>query len=244
MPARTTYVTLAALAGLAALAWGYLVSAPMPMPATSGGLRTGHYAALSFAMWFVMMVGMMTPSVAPAVLLFDRVNRRGHPATPHTRTACFVAGYLAMWLGFSLLATVLQIELIAAGWIDAMGVSTRPLGTAVILLAVGLYQWLPTKVTCLEHCRAPADFIVAAHRPGARGAFAMGLHHGLYCLGCCWLLMGLLFVGGVMNLAWVAAIAALVMVEKMLPQGQFARRAIGAVAIVAAIGVLATQHTS
>lgn len=236
---RPGLVSLAALAMLAALAWAWLVTSPMPMPATSGGLRTAHYAISTFTMWFVMMVDMMTPSVAPTVLLFDRVNRRGARDAPSTRTACFLAGYLAAWLAFSLLATVLQVELIDAGWIDAMGVSARPLGTALVLAAVGVYQWLPAKSACLEHCRAPVEFIVAAHRPGARGALVMGLHHGLYCLGCCWLLMGLLFVGGVMNLAWVAAIAALVMAEKLLPGGQWTRRVIGAVALGAAVTVAA-----
>ena len=240
MPERATLITLAALAALVALAWGYLLAAPMPMPATSGGLRTSHYALYTFAMWFVMMVGMMTPSVAPTVLLFDRVNRDG---TGYTRTTCFLAGYLTVWLAFSVLATGLQIELIAAGWIDAMGVSARPLGTAAILFVIGLYQLLPAKATCLEHCRAPARFIVAAHRPGARGAFVMGLHHGLFCLGCCWLLMGLLFVGGVMNLLWVAAISALVIAEKLLVRGEWVRKTIGAAALIAAI-VIAAEHTA
>jgi len=234
VPARSTLITLTALAALVALAWAYLVTAPMPMPATSGGLRTDHYAAYTFAMWFVMMVGMMTPSVAPTVLLFDRINRQGYPNSPYTRTACFVAGYLAVWLAFSVIATWLQIELIATGWIDEMGVSARPLGTAAVLFAVGVYQWLPVKAACLEHCRAPAEFLVAAHRPGARGACVMGLHHGLYCLGCCWLLMALLFVGGVMNLAWVAAISVLVIAEKLLARGEWVRRTIGAAALLAA----------
>ncbi|MGE0582658.1 MAG: DUF2182 domain-containing protein [Steroidobacteraceae bacterium] len=238
MPARSSLITLLALAALAALAWGYLALAPMPMPATSGGLRTGHYALYTFAMWFVMMVGMMTPSVAPTVLLFDRVNRRGRPDAPRTRTACFLTGYLAVWFAFSIAATALQVGLIATGWIDAMGVSTRPLGTAAVLFAVGIYQWLPAKAACLEHCRAPAGFLVTAHRPGARGAFVMGLHHGLYCLGCCGLLMALLFVGGVMNLAWVAAISALVMAEKLLPWGGWVRRLGGAAALLAAAAVV------
>ncbi len=234
MPGRPTLITLAALAALVALAWVYLVAAPMPMPATSGGLRTSHYALVTFAMWFVMMVGMMTPSVAPTVLLFDRVNRRGRPGAPAIRTTCFLAGYLAVWLAFSVIATALQVVLIAAGWIDEMGVSTRPLVTAALLAAVGLYQWLPAKAACLAHCRAPAGFLVAAHRPGARGAFLMGAQHGVYCLGCCWLLMALLFVGGVMNLAWIAAISALVIAEKLLARGDSWRKLIGAVALLAA----------
>jgi predicted metal-binding membrane protein len=211
------------------------------MPATSGGLHTGHYALYTLAMWFVMMVGMMTPSVAPTVLLFDRINRSGQPGAPAVRSLCFLAGYLTAWFLFSVAATALQVWLIAAGWVDEMGVSTWPAGTAFLLAAVGLYQWLPAKAACLEHCRAPAAFIVTAHRPGARGAFVMGLHHGLYCLGCCWLLMALLFVGGVMNLAWVAAIAALVIVEKLLVRGEWWRKASGAAALLAAVLVYVTR---
>lgn len=238
MPTRTTIVTLAALAALAVLSWAYLSWTPMPMPATSGGLRSSHYLVVTFLMWFVMMIGMMTPSVAPTVLLFDRVNRRGAPDAPAARTAAFVTGYLLAWLGFSVLATVLQILLIDAGWIDAMGVSARPALTAALLLAIGAYQWLPAKRACLDHCRSPAEFLVAAHRPGVSGALQMGLRHGLYCVGCCWALMLLLFVGGVMNLLWVAGIAALVFAEKLIARGEWLRRTIGAAAVIAATVVI------
>lgn len=241
MADRPTLVTFAALMALAALAWAWLSVTPMPMPATSGGLYTRHYALHTFTMWFVMMVGMMTPSVAPTVLLFDRVNRRGQGAAPTGRSACFLAGYLAAWFAFSIVATALQVGLIAAGWIDDMGASVRPLGTAALLFAVGLYQWLPVKAACLAHCRGPAQFIVAAHRPGPWGACVMGLHHGLYCLGCCWLLMALLFVGGVMDLAWVAAISAFVIAEKLLAGGMWVRKLGGTLALFAAGMVFATR---
>lgn len=121
LPARDRYTLIAALAALAALAWVYLWVSPMPMPASSGGLRTSHYALVTFLMWFVMMIGMMVPSVAPTVLLFDRVARRGDPDAALARTAPFVAGYLLVWALFSIAATALQVELIAAGWLDAMG---------------------------------------------------------------------------------------------------------------------------
>jgi len=238
VPERPTLATLAALAILVALAWLYLAASPMPMPATAGGLHSGRYAALTFAMWFVMMIGMMTPSVAPATLLFARVNRHGDPAAAAGRTACFVAGYLTVWFVFSAFATGLQIAWIATGWIDAMGVSARSTGTAAVLIAVGLYQWTPAKRACLTQCQSPAEFIVRAHRPGLRGAFVMGAHHGLYCLGCCWALMLLLFIGGVMNLAWVAAIAALVIVEKLATRTPWLSRVIGAGCLVAAAVVL------
>ena len=237
LPARDRLTLLATLVALAALAWAYLWWAPMPMPATSGGLRTVHYALLTFLMWLVMMAGMMMPSVAPTVLLFDRVARRAAAGGTPPRTMAFVAGYLLVWLGFSVAATVLQVELIAAGWIDAMGVTARPWLTSGLLLAVGIYQWLPAKRACLDHCRSPAEFLVTAYRPGAIGALRMGLQHGLYCLGCCWALMLLLFVGGVMNLLWVAVIAAVVFAEKLLVHGDWLRRLIGIAAVLAAVSV-------
>ncbi len=225
---------LAALAALTVLAWAYLRWSPMPMPASSGGLRTTHYLIVTFLMWFVMMVGMMTPSVAPTVLLFHRVARRGAPDTALTRTGPFVAGYLLVWAVFSVAATFLQIELIGAGWIDAMGVAARPWVTSALLAGVGIYQWLPAKRACLDQCRSPVQFLVEAYRPGTVGALVMGVQHGLYCLGCCWALMLLLFVGGVMNLLWVAAITAVVFVEKLLSRGEWLRRAIGVAALAAA----------
>lgn len=225
---------IGALAGLALLSWSYLWWSPMPMPGPSGGLRTTHYYAVTFLMWFVMMAGMMTPPVVPTVLLFDRVARRNDPGAAISRTAPFFAGYLLVWLAFSIAATALQVELIAAGWIDAMGVAARPWFSAALLAAVGVYQWLPAKRACLEHCRSPAQVLVEAYRPGSIGALRMGVHHGLFCLGCCWGLMLLLFVGGVMNLLWVAALAAVVFIEKLLPGGEWLRRAIGILALVAA----------
>lgn len=213
----------------------------MPMPGSSGGLRTAHYLVVTFLMWFVMMVGMMVPSVAPTVLLFDRVARRGAAGATLVRTAPFVAGYLLVWGIFSVAATALQVELIAAGWIDAMGVAARPWFTAALLAGVGLYQWLPAKRACLDHCRSPVQFLVEAYRPGASGALVMGVRHGLYCLGCCWGLMLLLFVGGVMNLLWVAVIAGVVFIEKILARGDWLRRTIGAVALAAAMAVV-IQH--
>lgn len=242
LPARDRYTLIGALAALTALAWGYLEWSPMPMPGSSGGLHTAHYALVTFLMWFVMMIGMMTPSVAPTVLLFDRVARRGSPVGTLARTAPFVAGYLLVWALFSVAATFLQVEFIEAGWIDAMGVATRPWVAAALLLGVGTYQWLPAKRACLEHCRAPAQFLVESYRPGAGGALLMGLHHGLYCLGCCWGLMALLFAGGVMNLLWVAAIAAIVFAEKLLGRGELLRRAIGVAALVAAAALVIRHY--
>jgi predicted metal-binding membrane protein len=238
LPSRDRAIIVGALGALTALAWAYLALAPMPMPGTSGGLRTPHYYALTLAMWLVMMVGMMTPSVTPAVLLFDRIARRAAGGGFLARNAAFVTGYLFVWLAFSMVVTLLQVELISLEWIDAMGVAGRTAGTAALLAGVGLYQWLPAKGACLEHCRSPVEFLVSAYRPGVSGALQMGLRHGLYCLGCCWALMLLLFVGGVMNLLWVAGITALVLMEKLLVRGEWLRRAIGVAAVLAAVGIL------
>jgi predicted metal-binding membrane protein len=187
-------------------------------------------------MWAVMMVGMMVPSVAPTVLLYQRTQRHWRPKGALAYTGVFVGGYLAAWTGFSVIATGLQIRLIQAGWIDDMGVASNRRVAALLLLALAIYQWAPAKRACLDHCRSPAEFLTAHHRPGLGGAFRMGVHHGLYCIGCCWAVMLLLFVGGVMNLLWVAAIAALVLAEKLFARGPWLQRSIG---VAAAIGALA-----
>jgi predicted metal-binding membrane protein len=239
-PAAATdrFVVLASLGAMTVLAWAYLWYAPMPMPGASGGLRTLDYASLTLAMWFVMMIGMMVPSVAPTVLLYRRTQLHWRPDGAGAYTAAFAGGYLAAWLAFSLVATGLQIALIAFGWIDDMGVAVETRMPALLLAGVGLYQLAPAKRACLEHCRSPVEFLTTHHRPGLAGAAATGLHHGLYCLGCCWALMLLLFVGGVMNLAWVAVLSAVVLAEKLLARGEWLRRTIGVAAIVAAIVVL------
>jgi predicted metal-binding membrane protein len=230
-------VVLAALIALTALAWLYLWRAPMPMPASNGGLYAPEYAALTFTMWFVMMVGMMTPAAAPVIVLFDRVERNQPHGGDALRTPLFLSGYLLVWAVFSLVATLLQIELIESGWIDDMGVSARGVGTALVLAGAGVYQWLPLKRACLERCHSPVEFLVQHRRAGRGGALRMGARHGLYCLGCCWALMLLLFVGGVMNLLWVAVITMIVLAEKLL-HAAWLRHVIGIALCVAAVLVL------
>ena len=223
---------IAGIVGITALAWTYLVvmaagmnemSMSTPdMGATATAARmspwTGIDFLLMFLMWAIMMVGMMLPSAAPMVLLFALVNRRqasrGHPATP---TAVFTAGYLAAWTAFSLAATVAQWGLHRLGILSPMMVTTSALLGGGALAAAGVYQWSPLKNRCLSHCQSPLQFITTHWRDGTRGAFRMGWHHGVYCLGCCWFLMCLLFVGGVMNLLWIAGLALFVLVEKLWP---------------------------
>lgn len=174
------------------------------------------------AMWWIMMIGMMLPSAAPIILTFAAINRgrrsRGQPYTP---TALFAAGYLLAWGGFSAAATVAQWVLEQASLLAPMAMkTTSPLLGGLLFIAAGLYQLTPLKNACLTSCRSPFDFVVNHWRDGAGGALRMGVAHGLYCLGCCWVLMALLFAVGAMNLVWVAALTVIVLVEKLFPYGE------------------------
>jgi predicted metal-binding membrane protein len=185
-----------------------------------------------FLMWAVMMAAMMLPSASPMVFTFAGLSRRrGEPA----RTLAFVAAYLALWIAFSAAATLLQWALQARGWLTPMIVSRSPALSAALLLIAGLFQFSPLKLSCLRACRTPLGFLMSDWRDGVFGAWRMGLRHGLYCLGCCWALMALLFVGGVMNLLWIAALTALVGIEKLAPKGEWIARALGVVMIGAGI---------
>lgn len=179
---------------------------------------------LNFSMWFVMMVAMMIPAAAPVALLHARVAARGPRQAPST--SLFLAGYLIAWALFSFVAVLLQIVLEASGAMTAMGMtlSNRWIAGGV-LVAAGFYQLSPWKNACLSHCRNPAEFIARHHRSGP---LAMGIIHGSYCVGCCWLLMPLLFVGGIMNLLWIAALTLIVAAEKLLPHGRAIARFGGA----------------
>lgn len=232
---RQSTVVAGALLLIVSLGWYYLLAAPMPMPGHAG-VWAVDYLALSLVMWFVMMVAMMTSSVAPVVLLFDRVMHRDQ-AGWHQRTAAFVLGYFICWAGFSVAATVGQSALISAGLIDAMGAAGSRLGAALLLVAVALYQWSAAKVACLDRCHSPIGFIVRRRR-GPWRALRAGLAHGAWCVGCCWGLMLLLFAGGVMNLAWVAGITVAVTVEKLTPRPQLARTAIGVAALLAGVWLI------
>jgi len=190
--------------------------------------------ALLAGMWLAMMVAMMAPSATPTILLYARVHEARRLAVGGARApvGAFVLGYFAVWSLFSLLAASLQLGLERLGMVSAMsmGLASRwPAG--LLLLAAGIYQFTPWKNACLAQCRSPVSFLTQNWRPGAGGAFRLGLLHGLYCLGCCWLLMALLFVGGVMNLAWIAALGALVLMEKLMGAGTAIGRVIGALLI-------------
>jgi predicted metal-binding membrane protein len=241
LPRRDRVAILAGLAGVSALAWVYLIVMAAGMdgmaPAPAEMVRVRAWSALDFAlmfaMWAIMMVGMMVPSAAPTALVYAAVARKAaREGTPIAPTAAFVSGYVAMWTLFSLAATVAQWALDRAALLSPMMVTTSPALGAALLVGAGAYQLTPFKDACLRHCRAPAQFISEHWRSGTWGAFRMGLEHGAYCLGCCWVLMGLLFFGGVMNLLWIAAITLFVLLEKVIPLGAPGGRVAGAAMIL------------
>jgi len=208
----------------------------MPMPMMPGAWSAG-YCIIVLLMWWVMMIAMMTPSAAPMILLYARATRhaQGTGQLPQglVPTAAFAGGYLTVWLGFSLLAAVSQWALERSGVLSAMTMgSTSAYVSAAILIAAGLYQLSPLKHVCLRRCRAPAEFLSRHWRPGTSGALRMGLLHGAYCVGCCWVLMALLLVGGIMNALWIAALAILVLLEKLAWHGDWLARAAGVLLVV------------
>lgn len=222
------------LMGWAFLAWTVLdmghplVQLMMPM-STSWGVAS---TAAVLVMWAIMMAAMMLPSALPMLLQFVDLSRRNGEGA---RGRAFVGAYLLVWLVFSMAATALQWGLQAAGWTDPMAASRSAWLTAALLLLAGVYQFSPLKQACLARCRTPIGFLLGEWRPGTHGALVMGLRHGLFCLGCCWALMTLLFVGGVMNLIWVAALAIVVALEKLLPHGARLAAVMGLVLIGAGV---------
>ena len=189
-----------------------------------------------FAMWAVMMTGMMTPSVAPMILLYAGFGRKvSGGGTAFASAGWFFAGYLAVWIGFGALATAAQWALTSLALLTPAMVSASAILGGGLMIAAGLYQWTPLKDRCLNACQAPLAFLMArgGFRPERSGAFMLGARHGAYCLGCCFALMMLLFVGGVMNPLWIAGLTILVLLEKTVPAGGLIPR-ISGVAMIAA----------
>jgi predicted metal-binding membrane protein len=232
---RDRSLIVAGLFLVVALSWAYMVQAAWDMPDMAMGGRDSanamkmamaqvmHWSTTDFVltiiMWAIMMMAMMVPAAAPMVLLFATINRKHHQnKRPFMATGVFLSGYLVIWWGFSILATIAQWGLHQAAMLSSMMGSVSPILGGSLLIVAGIFQWTPLKSACLKHCRSPLDHLVSHWRDGARGAFLMGVEHGIYCLGCCWFLMGLMFTAGVMNLAWMGGIAVYVLLEKVLPQ--------------------------
>jgi predicted metal-binding membrane protein len=236
LPLRDHAAILLALIGLAAVSWLYIYLQMSPMDEMAMPVAFSPWTAADFALnvaiWWVMMPGMMLPSAAPMILTFATVNRRkrtrGRPFVP---TAVFTTGYLIAWGLFGIAATLADWGLEQTALMSPMTQRLTPaLGSAVIIVA-GVYQLTPFKYVCLTNCRSPFDFVLNHWRDGAVGALRMGFEHGLYCLGCCWFLMALLFAAGTMSLLWMAAITAFVLAEKLFPAGRWIARVSGLVMI-------------
>jgi predicted metal-binding membrane protein len=246
------------LAAMVVLAWLYLLFSKTAMPDMdmagmdmSGMDMSGMVmpdlhqwgvttVLLLFVMWAVMMVAMMLPSAAPMILAFLTVNQRRRASSrPLVPVSIFVLGYLAVWTAYSAVATLAQWQLHGAALLSSTMAATSPALNGGLLIAAGVFQWTPLKRACLKGCRSPLSFLMSEWRDGTAGAFVMGLRHGSYCVGCCWVLMALLFVAGVMNLFWVAVIALFVMAEKILAKGALLGQVAGIALVTAGVALMA-----
>lgn len=213
------------------LAWFYMFRAASGMNMSAAGRMHSHafHFTATFLMWTVMMIAMMLPAALPFVFAFGFEHRsRRARGLPYVPASIFLAGYFAIWTAFSALAALVQWLLHRGALLSPMMTATSSVFAGGILVAAGVYQWTPYKDACLRHCRSPLTFLLSDWREGRLGAFRMGIDHGLFCLGCCWLLMALPFATGVMNLAWMAAITVFILIEKAAPGGQWFGRIGGA----------------
>ena len=243
---RDRLIITGVLATLTALAWLYVAGMArsmhaMPMEMSAPLAHAWGVSGLlsAFAMWGVMMVGMMLPSASPMVLTFSAFDRRYSVDRHFTRTGLFVLGYVVVWTGYAAVAAASQGALQAAAVLSPMGSSMNPYLAGGLLLVAGVFQCTPLKRACLDRCRTPVGFLMAEWRPGPGGALNMGLRHGAYCAGCCWALMALMFVLGVMNLLWMTALAAFMLIEKVAPYGHRLGQAAGVLLVLWGASVIA-----
>ena len=260
---RDRVVVILALALLTALAWRYLLllSADMSM----GGMDMGDFRMIPsgmglmvpahtpwqamefgfvFVMWTVMMVSMMTPSATPMILMYARAGRHAKAqGTPLAATVWFTASYFLVWIAFALLATMVQWALECTALLDSWMASTSNVLGGVVFLAVGSYQWTRLKDVCLAQCQKPFAFLMrqGGCRLDAPGSLMLGLRHGAYCVGCCWALMALLFVGGVMNVLWIVLLALLILFEKVTSFGRLIAHLAGLVLIAGGVWLLSME---
>lgn len=245
---RDRTIVMLCLIGIILLAWVYTIhltrsmgssemSLNMISPHTHTWSRTEFF--LNLLMWTVMMIAMMTPTAAPMLLFYTKISRQRYPqSSPYPKTALFLLGYLLVWSGFSVIATAVQWGLHTAAMLSTDVVRATPTFGGILLILAGAFQFSHLKNTCLTHCRTPVGFIMTDWKEGMRGALSMGIKHGGYCVGCCWLLMALLFVLGVMNLFWMVFITVLVLVEKIVPAGDRIGRYVGVLFIIWGIWTL------
>ena len=240
-------VTLLVLAAVAAASWFWIVMMARDMYGTMDGASAWMMTTvwdwprilLLWAMWAVMMIAMMLPSATPLILLYAAAaHRNAEPGSQARRVYALAGGYVLVWSLFSVGATALQRMLSSALVLTPMMEPATPLGGGTVLAIAAVYQLTPLKRACLRTCRSPLAFILQRWRAGTAGAFRLGVHHGAYCLGCCWALMLILFVGGVMNLVVIIALTAWVMVEKIAPFGERTTTVSGAVLLGLAVWMI------
>lgn len=235
---RDRAVLVGGVAAISALSWAYMLRMASGMAHAQGPAMHRHPGgtvefAVTFVMWTVMMVAMMLPSASPFVLAFAAVDRqRRNHRGPYGPAGIFLAGYFCIWTAFSAAAALTQQGLHRAALLSPMMTATSAFFAGGLLVAAGAYQWTPLKNACLRHCRSPLGFLLGEWREGTWGAFRMGAEHGVFCLGCCWLLMALPFAAGVMNLLWMAALTAFLLIEKAAPGGEWAGRIAGLALVV------------
>src|SRR5262245_31988185 len=238
--------TVVLLVMLPVFSWMWIVAMARdmygPMTGSSAWMMTFHWDVphllLLWAMWAVMMTGMMLPSASPLILLYCAAARRAQQRMAERQIYALAAGYLVAWTGFSLGATVLQRALASMRLVSPMMEAANSQFSAILLLVAGAYQWTPLKLACLRQCRSPLGFVMGRWRGGWSGALRMGLEHGASCVGCCWALMLLLFAGGVMNLLVIAGLTAFVAVEKLALLGRHGSRISGAIMMAAGLRML------
>lgn len=245
---RDRMVVTAGLVVVAALGWAYLFYLAREMSGMDMGGEMGMATmqtwgtvdlVLLFVMWDVMMVAMMVPSAAPLILTVAATNRkRRERQDPLVSTSLFLTGYLLVWTAFSVVAAIAQWGLHETALLSSGMVSASPVLGGFLLLTAGAFQFTSLKQSCLIECRSPLSFVMGHWREGSGGALRMGLEHGKYCLGCCWLLMGLLFVAGVMNILWIALITLFVLAERVMPKGDMTGRFAGVGLVLSGIAVL------
>ena len=215
-PNHSKALVVSAVLLLILLSWYYML---FGMSMNMSPVKTWNLADLSmlFLMWAIMMVGMMLPSAYPVIMLVEKLNqRRRQQTSTYTSSLFFVLGYLLVWSAYSLVITVVQYALHYSSLLSPMMVSANLYFSAALLIGAGLYQFTDLKKTCIKHCRSPLSMLTLYWREGISGAIALGLRHGQYCLGCCWVLMSLLFATGVMNLKWIFVLSTLVLLEKVI----------------------------
>jgi predicted metal-binding membrane protein len=252
---RSALIAGAALLVAVALAWRWLLVSDMslmPMATHGTGMAgmgamaiqpwSAAYLGGAFAMWGIMMIAMMLPSAAPMILLHARIDKVPNPSRRLLHTLLFTLTYLFVWLLFSALAALAQAFLVDRGLVSAASLRLgEPMLLAALLAGAAFYQLSPAKAACLRQCQSPIHFVMRFWSPGVAGALRLGLVHGLYCVGCCWGMMLLLFVAGVMNLAWVALLAAAVFAEKLAPPGWHASKVIAALMLAGALYLVAMR---